>query len=224
VTTAGDPHPGRRILIATRSAGKIRELVPMLTAAQFVPFTLDALGIGETAEEDAVEAFETFEENALAKARHFAALVPEIAVLADDSGLAVDALGGAPGVRSKRWSASGLTGQANDDANNAKLLASIADTLLPRAARYVCVAAIVWPERTSMRLGELTARGECAGTITREPRGANGFGYDPYFLSDELGMTFGEAPIVAKEAISHRGRAVRLALTQYAAVRRANIF
>lgn len=216
------PDPRRRILVATRSTGKLRELIPMLTASHWFAFTLDQLGIAESPAEDAVEAFETFEENALAKARYFAALAPGMAVLADDSGLAVDALGGAPGVRSKRWSESGLSGQANDDANNAKLLASLADPTLPRTARYVCVAAMAWSESASLRGGELIARGECRGVIAREPRGANGFGYDPYFVSDELRVAFGEAPTPAKEAISHRGRAVRAALAQYEIVLRTN--
>lgn len=185
----------------------------MLSAAHFFPFTLDLLQVAESAAEDAVESFETFEENAIAKARYFAKLLPGYAVLADDSGLAVDALGGAPGVRSKRWSASGFTGQANDDANNAKLIAALADPGVARTARYVCVAAIAWEGN------EVHARGETVGRIAHVPRGKNGFGYDPYFESDELGMTFGEATTSAKERISHRGRAVRDALRLYARAR-----
>jgi XTP/dITP diphosphohydrolase len=209
VTAGGIPDRARRIVLATRSAGKIRELIPMLSAAHFLPFTLDLLQVAESAVEDAVEAFETFEENAIAKARYFAKLLPDYAVLADDSGLAVDALGGVPGVRSKRWSESGLSGQANDDANNAKLIASLGDPAAVRTARYVCVAAITWEGN------EVHARGETVGRIVQVPRGENGFGYDPYFESDELGMTFGEATTAAKERISHRGRAVRDALRVY---------
>ncbi len=189
----------------------------MLNAAHFFPFTLEHLGIAETPDEDAVEAFETFEENAIAKARYFARLAPGFAVLADDSGLAVDALGGAPGVRSKRWSESGHTGQANDDANNAKLIAELADPALARTARYVCVAAVVWTPPLSVDDApcEIHARGETVGRITTLPRGENGFGYDPYFESDELALTFGEATIGAKQRISHRGRAMRALLQRY---------
>ncbi len=178
----------------------------MVEAAGFVPVTLDALGITEVAAEEGIEAFATFEENAVAKARWFSARADGRIVLADDSGLAVDALGGAPGVRSKRWAwAPGLTGLTLDEANNARLVAELSG-VANRRARYVCVAAIVW------RGGELSARGECVGTIVDAPRGTGGFGYDPYFCSDELGVTFGEATIAAKERISHRGRAVRAAL------------
>ncbi|MDQ8165099.1 MAG: non-canonical purine NTP pyrophosphatase [Gemmatimonadota bacterium] len=210
-----------QVALATRSAGKIRELIPMLSAAHLSPVTLETLGVAESPAEGAVEAFETFEDNALAKARYFASLLPGLAVLADDSGLAVDALHGAPGVRSKRWSASGLTGQANDDANNAKLLAALADPALARTARYVCVAAIVWTadEWAEDAPQELHARGETVGRIAYAPRGVNGFGYDPYFESDELAMTFGEATTAAKERISHRGRAVRAALDAYTRAR-----
>jgi XTP/dITP diphosphohydrolase len=208
---------GREIVLATRSAGKIRELIPMVRAAGFVPRTLEELGIVEVPEEHGIEAFDTFEENALAKARWFSARASGRLVLADDSGLAIDALGGAPGVRSKRWSAvEGLSGQALDDANNARMLRELASHG-DRRARYVCVVAIAAPGC------EVTARGECTGAMLAAARGAHGFGYDPYFLSDELAMTFGEAAIEAKEAISHRGRAVRAALERLArAVREKN--
>jgi XTP/dITP diphosphohydrolase len=194
------------VVLATRSAGKIRELIPMVEAAGMTPLTLDALGIPETADEDRIEAFDTFEENALAKARWFSQQAGGRLVLADDSGLCVDALGGAPGVRSKRWSGvSGLSGQALDDANNAKLLSELR-ARGDRGARYVCVVVIAGAQ------GEFSARGECRGRILLAPAGTSGFGYDPFFLSDELGVSFGEASTEAKERISHRGRAVRAAL------------
>jgi XTP/dITP diphosphohydrolase len=197
----------REIVLATRSAGKIRELIPMVRDAGLVPLTLEALGIAVVPEEDAIEAFDTFEENALAKARWFSARAGGRFVLADDSGLSVDALGGAPGVRSKRWSAEpDLDGQALDDSNNRKLIRELAGRS-DRRARYVCVVVIAGSG------GEYSARGECAGAILLEGRGENGFGYDPFFLSDELGVTFGEASIEAKERISHRGRAVRAAVS-----------
>jgi XTP/dITP diphosphohydrolase len=199
------------LLIATRSAGKLRELGPMIRAAGFEPLTLDDLGLAPAAEEDSVEAFDTFEENALAKARYFFARARSLgsrapdAVLADDSGLEVIALGGAPGVRSKRWSGSTLEGRALDDANNATLIAELRGEP-DRRARYVCVAAI------KSQAGEVHARGECAGMVLETARGRGGFGYDPYFLSDELKKSFGEATREEKERVSHRARAVRGAL------------
>jgi len=196
----------RHVLVATRNPGKLRELAPMLAEAGFEPVDLAAAGIRESADEDAVEAFETFEENALAKARHFARLAPGLPVLADDSGLAVAALGGAPGVRSKRWSGrTGLRGHDLDRANNERLLAELAGVADPSAA-YVCAAAWVDGER------ELVRRGEVRGRIVTDGRGGEGFGYDPYFWSEELGRTFGESPREAKARVSHRARAVRALL------------
>ena len=156
--------------------------------------------IPETPAEDALEVFETFEENALAKGHYFAAL-SGLPVVADDSGIEVAALNGRPGVRSKRWSnRPELTGQALDDENNRHLLAQLAGAA-DRSARYVCVAAFVDEQR------EVVRRGEVIGAIVSEARGTNGFGYDPYFLSDELGKTFGEASLVEKATVSHRARA-----------------
>ena len=126
--------------------------------------------------------------------------------MADDSGLEVAALQGAPGVRSKRWSErADLSGQALDDANNAKLLRAL-EGVGDRNARYVCVAAYVDGVR------ELLARGESHGVIIDVARGEQGFGYDPYFLSSELGKTFGESAPAEKERVSHRGRAFRALL------------
>ena len=201
------------LLVATRSAGKLRELIPMIEAVGLRAVALDAAGITQVAEEDAIECYETFEENALAKARWFSARAGGATlVLSDDSGLCVDALGGAPGVRSRRWAAvPGLEGRALDDANNAKLVRELAG-VANRSARYVCVAAIIGPGI------ELKARGECVGHIMDDPRGANGFGYDPWFFSDELGEGFGEASIAVKERVSHRGRAMRAVLAALAEI------
>src|SRR5471032_918953 len=148
----------------------------MIRAAGFEPVTLDDLAIELLLpEEDSVEAFETFEENALAKARYFferakalGARAPS-AVLADDSGLEVRALGGAPGVHSKRYSESSLEGQALDDANNAKLIGALRG-VSDRSAGYVCVAAI------KSASGEWHARGSCDGSILDVARGGDGFG------------------------------------------------
>lgn len=212
------PGGARQVIVATRNPGKVRELTPMLAAAGLVAVTLTDAGVAPAEDEEAVESFETFEANAIAKARYFSARAHGALVLADDSGLCVDALRGAPGVHSKRWAVdageSSAEGHALDAANNAKLvreLAAIA-TADQRSARYVCVAAIV---RGGARAVELTARGECRGRILERPSGDDGFGYDPYFLSDELGVSFGVASIDTKAFISHRGRAVRAVLRRF---------
>jgi len=191
-----------RVLLATRSEGKLRELRPLFAAAGYAVTDLQAAGVPETAAEDDLEQYDSFEENALAKGRYFFSLTG-VPVVADDSGLAVGALGGLPGVRSKRWSGcTDLAGDALDAENNALLLRSLGDSA-DRAARYVCVAAFVDGRR------ELVRRGEVLGRITRAPRGGGGFGYDPYFESDELSRTFGELSLVEKQAVSHRARAFR---------------
>jgi XTP/dITP diphosphohydrolase len=194
-----------RVLLATRSAGKLRELRPMFEARGIAVLDLREAGIAETAAEDALEAYETFEENALAKGRYFAAL-SGMPVLADDSGIEVLALGNRPGVRSKRWSERpDLSGQALDDENNRRLLASL-HGVADRRARYVCVATFVAGPR------EVVRRGEVTGAIVDDARGAGGFGYDPFFVSDELGKTFGEATLAEKATVSHRARAFRALL------------
>lgn len=197
----------RRVVLATRSAGKLRELLPLLAEASLESVTLADLGLPVAAEEDAIEAFGTFRENAVAKAHYFFARCGGLPVIADDSGLEVSALGGIPGVRSKRWSGhSDLQGDALDAANNALLLNALRG-VSDRSARYVCEAA--WADASGVR----TARGECAGRIIEAPRGANGFGYDPYYFLTELGMTFAEASVEEKARVSHRGRALRALLS-----------
>jgi XTP/dITP diphosphohydrolase len=192
----------RPYLLATRSSGKLRELTPLFAQAGIEVVTLDVAGIAESRDEDAIEAFSTFEENAVAKARYFHEK-SGLATFADDSGLDVPALGGAPGVRSKRWSGrSDLRGQALDDANNAELLRALGQSV-DRRARYVCAAALASEE------GAIVRRGVVEGRILEEGRGSNGFGYDPFFLSSELGVTFGEASLEEKERVSHRARAFR---------------
>jgi XTP/dITP diphosphohydrolase len=187
------------ILLATRSAGKLRELRPMFTAAGLPVVDLAELGIAESAEEDHLERYATFEANAMAKARYFHHRTG-MAVVADDSGLEVQALANEPGVRSKRWSGSGARGQALDDANNALLVTSLKG-IADRRARYVCVAVYLDGERAIVR------RGEAPGVIVDEPRGSGGFGYDPHFVAAGTGRTFGELSTSEKEQLSHRGRA-----------------
>jgi XTP/dITP diphosphohydrolase len=186
------------VLIATRNEGKLRELIPLFTARGVRAVGLEEWGIAYEEAEDALESFATFEENAVAKARYFYEVSGGVATVADDSGLQVEALGGAPGVRSKRW-AGATTGDV-DGANNAKLVRELAGKG-SRAARYVCAAAYVGLGR------ELVRRGEVAGEILEAARGSGGFGYDPYFFAPELERSFGEASLEAKGAISHRGRA-----------------
>lgn len=191
------------VLLATRSLGKMAELRPLFGAAGIRILDLDEAGLPEDAAvEESLEEFDTFEENALAKARHFFARAGgRYPTVADDSGLEVAALGGQPGVRTKRWSGrADLRGRALDAANNEKLVAELAG-VADRRARYVCVAALVDAR------GARTFRGESAGRILHAPRGAGGFGYDPLFESDELGVTFAEVDRAAKERVSHRGRA-----------------
>lgn len=194
------------VVLATRSAGKLRELAPLLAQYGWQAVTLDDLGIAESPDEEGLEQFETFEANALAKAQYFAMRTGQV-VVADDSGLVVDALDGQPGVRSKRWSGSLAEGAALDAVNNAHLQAALEAAAHrgrgERAARYVCAAACVWS------VGECVRVGSTEGTLLTAPRGVGGFGYDPYFLSADLGMTFAEAARDAKAAVSHRGRAVR---------------
>lgn len=199
-------------LLATRSPGKLRELKPLFAQAGIEVVTLEAAGIAESREEDGIEVFSTFEENALAKARYFYEK-SGLATFADDSGLEVMALGGAPGVRSRRWSGhADLSGQALDNANNAELLRVLGSSV-DRRARYVCAAALASDE------GAIVRRGVAEGRIVEKGRGENGFGYDPFFLSSELGVTFGEATLEEKERVSHRGRAFRELL---AALRRVH--
>lgn len=197
------PH---MVLIATRNEGKLRELKPLFEAAGVKTVDLAALEVEEDPVADAeIEAFETFEKNALAKATYFYEVSGGIATVADDSGLEVSALAGAPGVHSRRWSEAGT-----DAANNAKLVSSLAG-VADRKARYVCAAAFVG-------LGhELVQRGAVEGRIVDAPRGSGGFGYDPYFVSAELGKTFGEASLAEKQGVSHRARAFRALLAAIAA-------
>lgn len=195
--------------MATRSTGKLGELRSWFAVLGVAVESLDDAGIAVSSEEDALECGDTFEANALAKARWFHARSGGRVVVADDSGLEVDALDGAPGVRSKRWSGrTDLAGAALDAANTAhvqRMMARVADAgRTTRRARFVCAAACVWNG------GECVVRGTTDGVILRDARGVGGFGYDPYFLSDDLGVTFAEATAESKSTVSHRGRAFAL--------------
>jgi XTP/dITP diphosphohydrolase len=192
----------RAWVLASRNVGKLRELRALFATRGVQVMDLRDAGIAEDAvAESGIESFDTFEENALAKARYFSVRLPGRIMVADDSGLVVDALGGAPGVRSKRWSAaSHLQGHALDAENNRLLVASVAGER-NRAARFVCAAAYCDGGL------EFVARGEVAGEIIDQPLGTHGFGYDAHVFVGELGRTMAEATLVEKEAVSHRGRA-----------------
>ncbi len=190
-----------RLLVATRSRHKLAELRGLLALPDTELLTLDDLGITEEAVEDA----DTFEANALLKARFYAAQA-DVPTLADDSGLEVDALGGGPGVRTRRYAGE----DATDDDNNGKLLAAL-DGVPPerRDARYVCVLAYVEPGRDDA----LVRRGEFVGRIATGARGTNGFGYDPIFepATEPPGArTVGAMTAEEKNAVSHRAVAARL--------------
>ncbi|MDA0330013.1 MAG: non-canonical purine NTP pyrophosphatase [Gemmatimonadetes bacterium] len=194
------------LLVATRSAGKSREIQRILAAVPgLIVKNLDEAGITFEAAEDDLEPYATFEENALSKARYFFDR-SGMATVADDSGIEVDALAGAPGVRSKRFAPDqGLEGQSLDDANNRHLVGRLAGVATEaRAARYVCVAALL-----SGKDEPLLIRGEAPGVIIDEARGTGGFGYDPFMLDPEVGKTFAEMAPSEKDARSHRGKAFR---------------
>jgi XTP/dITP diphosphohydrolase len=189
------------IVLATRNAGKLRELRPIFEALGAHVIDLVEARVMESADEESIESYETFEENALAKARYFFARCGGLSVVADDSGLAVDALAGAPGVRSKRWSGrADLHGAALDAANNDRLLSELRG-VGDRRARFVCAAA--WRSADD----ELVVRGEIEGVIVEAASGRHGFGYDPFFFVRDLGMTLADATTEAKQRVSHRGRA-----------------
>jgi XTP/dITP diphosphohydrolase len=205
---------GRRFLLATRSEGKLQEMREIFSDFGLQVVDLAAAAIPISAEEDNLESFETFEENALAKARYFYKASGGVPTFGDDSGMCVDALGGEPGVYSKRWSGrEDLERVALDAANNEKLVRRMRQArqeqgrTFTAAARYVAVAAF-----KDLR-GEMIRRGEIEGSVLETPRGDHGFGYDPYFEAPELGGTFAESSIEKTATVSHRARAFRALLS-----------
>ncbi|HXY68578.1 MAG TPA: non-canonical purine NTP pyrophosphatase [Gemmatimonadales bacterium] len=198
-----------RLLLATRSADKAREIREILRAAGagVELQSLDEAHVHWASEEERLERFDSFEANARAKAEYFAKLTG-LPTVADDSGIEVLSLGGAPGVRSKRFSpeSSRLAGKELDAANNAELLRRLlgADEKRRRAC-YVCVALLLrHPGATPEAF-----TGRSWGRILVEPRGTGGFGYDPLFFHEGLGKAFGEATAEEKHGVSHRGDAFR---------------
>ena len=196
----------RRLLVATRSVHKLRELRELLGLHRTDLVSLDDLGVPG----DPAETGETFETNAAIKAR-FGVRATGLPTLADDSGIEVEALDGGPGVRTRRYAGENAT----DEANNARLLEALRG--LPperRGARYVCVLTVALPDGIGPRggLGLVQARGTCRGRIAVEPRGSGGFGYDPIFepaSESPGGRTLGLWTAAEKHAISHRARAAR---------------
>jgi XTP/dITP diphosphohydrolase len=182
------------VVLATRNAGKTEELRRLLADFPVVIRNLNDFGPMPPVEEDGM----TFEENAVKKARSFAKVLG-LPALADDSGLTVDALGGAPGVRSARYAGE----HAADADNNTKLLKEL-EHEKNRAAAFVCVIAIAAPWGPA-----LVYQGRCEGLITREQMGTEGFGYDPVFFYPPLQKTFAQLTTGEKNQVSHRGQALR---------------
>jgi XTP/dITP diphosphohydrolase len=193
--------PARPVVFATRNRGKLVELRQLLTGIAVLDLDEAAARCGHALPE-VVEDADTFAGNAIKKAREVSQACG-LPALADDSGLEVDALGGAPGVYSARYAGSG-----GDQANNAKLLAELAG--IPAARRTARFRAVLAFADVAGPLGSetLTADGVCEGTILEAPRGSGGFGYDPLFLLPG-GQTMAELEHTAKNALSHRGRAMR---------------
>lgn len=194
-----------KLLVATRSAHKLDEIREILSEIEGLELLgLVEAGVAPDPAEDALEPYDTFEENARSKARYFFDKTG-LPTVADDSGLEVDALDGRPGVRSKRFAPGPFEGLERDRANNRHLVALLADTPPERrTGRYVCALAFV----DGPAPARLT-RGESPGRILDAERGEGGFGYDPLFFVPELGRTFAEVSAEAKHALSHRGRAFR---------------
>jgi XTP/dITP diphosphohydrolase len=199
-----------RLVIASNNPGKLREIGQILA-----PLGVDVAPQSSYGVSEADEPHDTFIENALAKAR-LAARHTGLPALADDSGICVDALGGAPGVRSARYAEGGDPGIGQDELNNRKLLAAL-ETVELRSAHYYCVIVLV---RSAADPEPLIAEGVWRGVVLRAPRGEGGFGYDPLFLLPELGLTAAELPPETKNRLSHRGKALALLADRLRALRR----
>lgn len=187
-----------RLVIASSNPGKLREFRRLLS-----PLGIETIPQGDLGLADSDEPHASFVENALVKARH-ASRHARLPALADDSGVCVDALRGAPGVQSARYAGEPRSDQRNND----KLIADL-EGVADRRAHYYCMLAL-------MRHGDdpepMLVEGRWDGTIIDMPRGAGGFGYDPHFLDAATGMTGAELPLERKNALSHRGKAMRALL------------
>jgi len=184
-----------RLVLASGNAGKLREFRRLLS-----PLGIDVIAQGDLQIPESDEPHSTFVENAIAKARHASAHA-RLPALADDSGICVDALGGAPGVQSARYA-----GDPRSDArNNQKLVADLA-RIADRRAHYYCMLVLM---RTHDDPEPILAEGRWEGTIIDSARGSGGFGYDPHFLDARTGLTGAELPLERKNELSHRGKAIR---------------
>jgi len=197
-----------KLVVATRSGHKLNEIRVILRGVPGLHLMdLNDAAVQPSRAEEGIEVFDSFEENARAKARYYFRATG-LATVADDSGLVVDALGGSPGVRSKRFAplTAEVTGEERDRENLEHLLRELAgSTLAERTARYVCVAAVLHPDA-----GECNVfRGVSEGMILGARRGGGGFGYDPVFFDRASGKTFAELTPDEKNAASHRGHAFR---------------
>ena len=190
----------QRLVLASNNAGKLREFAELLH-----PFSIDVIAQGALKIPAADEPFDSFVENALAKARH-ASQLSSLPALSDDSGICVDALAGAPGVRSARFAGT----HCSDADNNQKLISVLRDQK-DRRAHYVCALVLV---RNTTDAKPLIVETRWNGEIIDAPRGVNGFGYDPYFFLPELNKTAAELSPEHKNQISHRGQALRELMNQ----------
>jgi XTP/dITP diphosphohydrolase len=184
----------KRLVVASNNAGKLKEINAILA-----PLAIEVLAQSVFDVAEAAEPHVTFVENAIAKARH-ASLHTKLPALADDSGICVAALGGAPGVYSARYAGE----PKSDTRNNAKLIAELRGKS-DRSAYYYCVMVLL---RHADDPQPVIAEGVWHGTVSETPRGDNGFGYDPYFVLPELGQTAAELDPASKNRLSHRGRAL----------------
>jgi XTP/dITP diphosphohydrolase len=194
----------RKLVIASNNAGKLKEIQKIL-----LPFDIEAVSQANLGVTETDEPFETFVENALAKARH-ASRSTKLPSLADDSGICVSALGGAPGVHSARYA-----GEPKSDERNNQKLTQLLKNHVDRRAYYYCAIVLI---RHADDPQPIIVDGSWHGEIVQTPRGEGGFGYDPYFFLPDLNMTAAELPMEQKNAISHRGKALRKLgelLTQY---------
>jgi XTP/dITP diphosphohydrolase len=194
----------RRLVLASNNEGKLREFRRLLA-----PLQIEVIAQADIAIPEAEEPHATFVENALAKARH-ASRAANLPALADDSGVCVDALGGAPGVQSARYA-----GEPRSDArNNAKLITDLAG-IADRRAHYYCMLVLV---RHCEDPEPILADGRWEGTIIDHPRGSGGFGYDSHFVDGATGLTGAELPLETKNAVSHRGLAMRALIARLKAL------
>jgi XTP/dITP diphosphohydrolase len=184
-----------RLVLASGNAGKLREFRRLLS-----PLGIDVIAQGELQIPESDEPHSTFVENAIAKARH-ASERARLPALADDSGICVEALGGAPGVQSARYAGD----PRSDTRNNQKLVADLAG-IADRRAHYYCMLVLM---RTRDDPEPILAEGRWEGTIIDDARGSGGFGYDPHFLDARTGLTGAELPLERKNELSHRGQAIR---------------